>query len=158
MITREKLLKSKEYWMVKIQTQLFSLLEKYLDDNKMTRTQFANKLGVSKGYVSQILNGDFNHRLSKLIELSLAIDKVPFVEFKDLDDCIKPDRLGDNYYEKLNYNKPAVKVEINFNLLSNRYEVPLFQNKYRKGNDYIDDKWVSFFDVHHPKELKTEIQ
>jgi transcriptional regulator with XRE-family HTH domain len=84
MITRNDLVNSKEYWMVKIQTELFAELEKYLSDNNMTRTQFAEKLGVSKGYVSQVLNGDFNHSLSKLIELSLAIGKVPVLHFEDL--------------------------------------------------------------------------
>ena len=85
MITRNDLVSSKEYWMVKIQTELFAELEKYLKDNDINRTQFAEKLGVSKGYVSQVLNGDFNHSMSKLIELSLAMGKVPILKFEDLD-------------------------------------------------------------------------
>jgi transcriptional regulator with XRE-family HTH domain len=85
MITRNDLVSSKEYWMVKIQTELFAELEKYLTDNNMTRTQFAEKLGVTKGYVSQILNGDFNHSMAKLIELSLAMGKVPVFHFEDVD-------------------------------------------------------------------------
>jgi transcriptional regulator with XRE-family HTH domain len=85
MITRNDLVSSKEYWMVKIQTELFAELEKYLTDNNMTRTQFAEKLGVSKGYISQILNGDFNHSMAKLIELSLAVGKVPVLHFEDVE-------------------------------------------------------------------------
>jgi transcriptional regulator with XRE-family HTH domain len=85
MITRNDLVSSKEYWMVKIQTELFAELEKYLAENNMTRTQFAEKLGVSKGYISQILNGDFNHSMAKLIELSLAMGKVPVLHFEDVE-------------------------------------------------------------------------
>lgn len=85
MITRNDLVNSKEYWMVKIQTELFAELEKYLSDNNINRTQFAEKLGVSKGYVSQVLNGDFNHSIAKLVELSLAMGKVPVINFEALD-------------------------------------------------------------------------
>ena len=85
MITRNELVSSKEYWMVNIQTELFAELEKYLKDNNINRTQFAEKLGVSKGYVSQVLNGDFNHSMAKLVELSLAMGKVPILKFEELD-------------------------------------------------------------------------
>jgi transcriptional regulator with XRE-family HTH domain len=84
MITRNNLINSKEYWMAQIQMELFAEVEQYLSVNNMNRTQFAEKLGVSKGYVSQILNGDFNHSLSKLIELSLAIGKVPVFHFEEI--------------------------------------------------------------------------
>lgn len=46
----------------------------------MTQTEFAERLGVSKGYVSQILNGDFDHKLSKLTELIVACDMIPRIE------------------------------------------------------------------------------
>jgi transcriptional regulator with XRE-family HTH domain len=67
--------------MVTIQTELFNHVRLYLEENKMTQTQFAAKMGVSKGYISQIMNGNFNHSLSKLIELSLAIGKMPVLKF-----------------------------------------------------------------------------
>jgi transcriptional regulator with XRE-family HTH domain len=109
MITRNNLVNSKEYWMVKIQMELFAELEKYLSDNNMNRTQFAEKLGVSKGYVSQILNGDFNHSLSKLIELSLAIGKVPVINFEDINKFT----TEDNPISKSDFTvqKPMVKTK-----------------------------------------------
>ncbi len=85
MITRKELISSKEYWLVKFQNALYEQVEKYLLENKISKTEFSKKLDVSKGYVSQILNGDFDHKISKLIELSLAIEKVPFLKFEDLD-------------------------------------------------------------------------
>ena len=74
---REELLKSKEYWIVKIQQELFEKVTNYLKEHDLTQTQFAEKLGVSKSYVSQLLNGDYDSKISKLVELALAIEKVP---------------------------------------------------------------------------------
>ena len=51
----------------------------------MNRTQFAEYLGCTKGYVTQLLSGDYDNKLSKLVELSLAIGKVPELEFGDMD-------------------------------------------------------------------------
>ena len=81
MITREELITSEEYILVKLQTELFNHIEEYLKKNKMSRTAFAEKLGVTKGYVSQVLNGAYDFRLSKLIELALAIGYVPSISF-----------------------------------------------------------------------------
>lgn len=63
-----------------------------MKDNGMTRTQFAEKLGVTKGYVTQVLNGDFDHKLSKLVDLSLAIGLVPTMTFKPLEQVLEEDR------------------------------------------------------------------
>jgi len=51
----------------------------------MTQTQLAEHLGVTKGYVSQVLKGEFNYTLRKLIELSLAVGKVPTLSFTSMD-------------------------------------------------------------------------
>lgn len=93
MISREELIRSKEYWLEKIQNSLFEELEIYIEKNCLNQTKFAEKLGVSKSYLSQILNGNFDHKLSKLIELSLAIDKVPLIKFEDIDKCLMLDSI-----------------------------------------------------------------
>lgn len=84
MLTHGELTKTKTYWIMKIQNDLFNAVEEYLEANNMTRTQFAEQLGVSKGYVSQILNGEFDHRVSKLVEIMLAIGKVPDLQLKPI--------------------------------------------------------------------------
>ncbi|MBK7965961.1 MAG: helix-turn-helix transcriptional regulator [Bacteroidetes bacterium] len=81
---REELIRRKEYWITKIQIDLFNELTKFLKENKWTKAKFAEELGVTKSYVSQILNGDFDHKISKLVELSLAIKKAPVIKFVDL--------------------------------------------------------------------------
>lgn len=108
MINREELIRSKEYWLEKIQNTLFLELEDYIEKNKINKTKFSKKLGVSKSYLSQVLNGNFDHKLSKLIELSLAIDKIPMVRFENIENCLLLDGV----------NKLAIaeKYDINFNL------------------------------------------
>jgi transcriptional regulator with XRE-family HTH domain len=90
----KELLKTETYWLTKIQNDLFHAVEEYLENNKMTRTQFAKQLGVSKGYVSQVLNGEFNHRLAKLIEIALAIGKAPVLDFEDLNSLADKESKG----------------------------------------------------------------
>jgi transcriptional regulator with XRE-family HTH domain len=93
-MTREELIQSKEYWIAKLQIDLFNEVEDYMHKNKLTRTQFAEKLGVSKGYISQILNGDADHRMSKLVELSLAIGLLPNISYEKTDDLLKREENG----------------------------------------------------------------
>jgi transcriptional regulator with XRE-family HTH domain len=92
MITREELLGSKEYHIEKLQIQLFDQIERYLVANKLTRAKFADQIGVTKGYVSQILNGDYDFRLSKLVELALAIGLIPKLEFQPIDSFLLEDK------------------------------------------------------------------
>ena len=88
---RKQLLNSKEYWLSKIQINLFNQVFDYLENNNMNRSELAKKLGVTKGYISQVLNGDSDHRISKMVELSLAIGVIPDVRFKNLNEYLKTD-------------------------------------------------------------------
>jgi len=94
MINREELIRSKEYWLENIQNALFVELENYIEKNNLNKSKFAKKLGVSKSYLSQVLNGNFDHKLSKLIELSLAIDKIPIVRFENIENCLLLDEVN----------------------------------------------------------------
>lgn len=91
---RKELIESREYWIADIQLNLFEIIQKYLSDNKMSQSLFAEKLGVTKGYISQILNGDFDHKISKLVDLSLAVGKVPTVTFQDIHDFLGDEICG----------------------------------------------------------------
>ena len=91
MKTRAELLKNKGYWIAKLQTELFREINKFMQEKGMNNTQLAAYLGCSKGYVSQLLNGDFDHKLSKLVELSLAIGKIPLLEYVDVEQLISED-------------------------------------------------------------------
>jgi transcriptional regulator with XRE-family HTH domain len=93
-MNRQELITSKEYWIGEMQLDLYKYLVAYMTKHKLTRKGLADKLGVSKGYVSQILNGNFDHRISKLVELALAIDKVPRMQFIDVDIVLQQDEEG----------------------------------------------------------------
>ena len=84
-ITREELINSKEYWIADIQMKLFAEVEAFMKARGMNRTQFADYLGCSKGYVTQLLSGDYDNKLSKLVELSLAIGKVPELSLTEIE-------------------------------------------------------------------------
>ena len=85
---RADLLKSEGYWIAKLQTGLYRELVSFMERTHRNSTQLAQYLGCSKGYVSQLLNGNFDHKLSKLVELSLAIGKAPVLEYKDISDYV----------------------------------------------------------------------
>jgi transcriptional regulator with XRE-family HTH domain len=106
---RKELLKSKEYWMVQIQNDLFGAIEKYMKSKNINRTKLAETLGVSKGYITQILNGDFDHKLSKLVELSLASNAAPILNFTNLDKFIDDD-ANDKCYELMSLPRPKFVI------------------------------------------------
>lgn len=82
-------------------------MEDYMQKNKLNRAQLANKFNVTKGYITQILNGDFDHKISKLIDISLACGKVPVITFIDVDKYIKDDEENKPHYlNGINY-KPV---------------------------------------------------
>lgn len=109
---REELIQSKEYWLAKLQIDLFNEVEAYMKANNLTRVQFAEKLGVSKGYVSQILNGDADHRMSKFVELALAIGLCPNVTFETTEDFLHRDNSN---YHNISFHD----IERSKNILAN---------------------------------------
>ncbi len=93
---REELLKSREYWITKIQIEMFEMIENYRTEKKINRTQLAKELNFTKGYISQVLNGDFNYKISTLVDMALAVGKVPILKFEDEYKYIENDELGIN--------------------------------------------------------------
>lgn len=86
---RKDILKNAEYWITKAQIDLYDHAEKFMEATGRNRTQLAEYLGVSKGYVTQLLNGDYDHKLSKFFELSLAFGYIPKIDFIPVDDYVK---------------------------------------------------------------------
>lgn len=94
MFTKKELHQSPDYLLDVHQNNIYRLIEAYRVKQGFNRTQLAQKLGVSKGYVSQLLNGGFNHSLLNLIELALKVGKVPVLSFEDLDSVIELKEKG----------------------------------------------------------------
>ncbi len=81
MLSREELLKHPNFLLSSYQNDIYNLLMDYKESKGLSKSEIAKELGVSKSYVSQILNGDFNFTLKKIIQLGLATGKVPYLEF-----------------------------------------------------------------------------
>ena len=96
MLKREELLKNEGYWTEKIQNNIYNDLITYFEESNISRKELAKKLGVSKGRVSQILNGkDLNFKISSLVKIGLAMDKVPNFNFQNINKYIEWERTED---------------------------------------------------------------
>ena len=90
-MTREEILKSPEYWVTQIQIAICRCADTFMRKHNMNRTQLAEYLGVSKGYVTQILAGDYNYSIEKLADISVKLGYVPNIEFVSLPKTIQED-------------------------------------------------------------------
>jgi transcriptional regulator with XRE-family HTH domain len=88
---RENLIKSKEYIISQIQLNLLNLIGAYKETKNLKDYQLAEELGVSKGYVSQILHVTFDHKISKVVDLALACNAMPLIYFVDLEQFVNND-------------------------------------------------------------------
>lgn len=86
MFSEKELVRNSGYWLDQIQNEVYFLLKSYMEQNDLNQKGLAEKLKVSPSYVSQVLNGNFNHSILKLIDLALAIDKVPKIEFINIEE------------------------------------------------------------------------
>lgn len=108
---------SPAYHFTKLQNKLYGEINEFLKIEGMNRTKLADKLDVTKGYISQLMNNGADHKLSKLIKLSLAIGKIPVIEFLEPEVYLKKEiqKRVDRQpldLEKLNENLVDLHVEI----------------------------------------------
>jgi len=126
MITREELLKSPDYWFEAAQNDLFAEVKQYLDKENISQTELAEKLNVSKGYISQIMNGNANFTMKKLIEFFISIRRIPKIKYLDFEEVIKKDK---SKQESLN---PELRGGI---IISNRFKNPSSNTIIKKGTE-----------------------
>lgn len=73
-------------YLFKIVADLFAQLEDKMESERITKDKFAEKLGITKGRVSQILNHPGNITLGNVVKLSKALGmKVSLVAYEDDD-------------------------------------------------------------------------
>jgi len=82
MISIKDLKDTPEYWLENVQNKIYYSLKSYMAENELNQTELAKEFGYSKGYISQILSGEFNYSIKKFIDLSLAMGLEPVLEFK----------------------------------------------------------------------------
>lgn len=93
-MTRQELISSPGYWEEKIHADLFHQINAYMEHHGLSRTDLAARLGVSRSYVTQVLNGYSDHRISKLVDLALHIGQVPLLQFRSLNRVLHEDQVG----------------------------------------------------------------
>ena len=111
---RKDILKNPEYWTTKTQLDLYECAQKFMEKHGLDRTRLAEHLGVSKGYVTQLLNGDYDHRMSKFFELALSFGVVPKIEFIPIEKYIELDGQIKTYKEYI--KTPVVIVSATYNI------------------------------------------
>lgn len=107
---RKNLLSSISYHTTGLRLELFRKVDDFLTNNNLTRKAFAENLGVSKGYISQVLNGDADVRISKLVQLSLAIGLVPIIQWVPLERYLAvngKEKLLITSAKEINYEHPT---------------------------------------------------
>src|SRR5690606_6215421 len=102
---REKLIRSKEYIVSQIQLGLLNLIGGYKERRKLKDYQLAEQLGVSKGYISQILNATYDHKISKVVDLALECNAVPLIFFIPMEEYLRAD-AQDKIYQAFAIQRP----------------------------------------------------
>ena len=126
-MTREEVLKSPEYWTAKIQIALYSCAQMFMAQSGKNRTQLAEHLGVTKGYVTQLLSGEYDHRLSKMVELALAFGYVPRVDFVSTERIIERDTFELKNKWNISYDSSIIRQDTK--VTTGDWEPVLLQNK-----------------------------
>ncbi len=135
---RKDIIKSPEYWFEKTQNEFFRQFYTFMQHNNISQTEIAKKLNVTKGYISQILNGNFNPTLKKLIELSIAINKIPDINFKTFDEVLTSNDQKTKFMGIfLEY------LDNSYFLIDNDNMVEIKQNKSKEINKYESNYEVS---------------
>lgn len=110
MISKHELLKSPNYLLTKYQNEIFRQLDGYMRNHNLSQKEVAQKLGVSNAYVSQILNGNFNFTLKKLIEIGLMIGKIPSIQFLTKEDFEQHEKKNERSVTGLRPTKSNAKL------------------------------------------------
>ncbi|MEX1275903.1 MAG: helix-turn-helix transcriptional regulator [Bacteroidota bacterium] len=87
----QTLLDIEEDWSATLEQQLLDIREniaQQMEKKNISRAALATMLGSSRAYVSQLLNGNENIRLSTLFKVAFALDLRPLIQFTSIDDEI----------------------------------------------------------------------
>lgn len=73
----------REYNQERLIVDVAEMIMKTLNDDGVNQVELANKLGKTKGYVSQLLNGSRNMTLRTLADIATELDKKIEFSFKE---------------------------------------------------------------------------
>ena len=79
----EKAKKHDDYWIAGVMIEFTEMVCKLLDEQKMTRTELAEKLNVSSAYITKLLRGNANVTLKTIVRLARVFGKEINIEFQN---------------------------------------------------------------------------
>jgi len=109
MLSKKELLSTPNYLLTKYQNEIYRQLVAYMENHNLTQKDIAEKLGVSTSYISQVLNGNFNFTLKKLIELGLMMDKIPNLQFVTFDEFWLKEKESSS-------KNPTISINLNLDI------------------------------------------
>lgn len=148
---REELIRSNEFWLIQIQNKVFNLINNYRKEKKVNQTQIAAHLGVTKGYVSQILNGDYDHKISKLVNLSLSFGKAPVLSFVDLEVYINEDKEGKNSLSNPQSNTVNYWISLDTNTIIK------IDQKLNNHFEAVEEYFINFHNANIPSKSEAPV-
>ncbi len=93
--------------------------------NNIDSAQLAEQLGVTNDYISQVMNGDFDHKISKLVDLALFMGKVPELTYTDLGKLIERDKREHaqlRLLEETFRSEPATGIRTEMNMYKQKLD------------------------------------
>lgn len=139
MLEKKKLLETTEYWFDELQNELYRQVSNYMESKNLNQVKLAQELGVSKGYISQVLNGNCNFSLKKIVELSLSIGKAPIINYVDLSNSVDIEKLSNYFSENIKntviINSSENSIEYNLKE-NNEFTLSLSELKTIIGSNY----------------------
>lgn len=121
--TAERVRRAKEtdqYWSEKIKLDFALKIHRFMERAGLTKTQLAEKIGVSQPYVTKALRGDANLTIDTMVKLARAVGAELSIELKCpgkvSDWCEEPDYARPKHgYWRDHVARPAndLKVEVN---------------------------------------------
>ena len=121
-----------------------SILKEYLEDNKISQTEFAEMYNLSKKHVNEIINGKTGISLDTLILISLVTDNdinvlIHFNEHKkcedELNDMFKSNKDINNLFEKFNLKEMEEKKWIKLRHIEDSATTYMDLKKFFKTNN-----------------------
>ncbi|MBQ7240924.1 MAG: helix-turn-helix domain-containing protein, partial [Bacilli bacterium] len=128
-----------------------SILKEYLEDNKISQTEFAEMYNLSKKHVNEIINGKTGISLDTLILISLVTDNdinvlIHFNEHKkcedELNDMFKSNKDINKFFEKFNLKEMEEKKWIKLRHIEDSATTYMDLKKFFKTNNL--DNYFSY--------------
>lgn len=96
---------SDSHWLMLLITEIAEAVQAHRKGDYADDRSFELQTGVSKGYVTQLLNGDYDHRMSKFFDLSLSFGVIPVIDFIPVEQYIELENRTQIY--------TGIKIEAN---------------------------------------------